>query len=366
VADKPGPFSVRPLRDFLGGADPSLLTIKLMNAGYRGFYVRIPSAYQLRGTASSAWALAAMPDLTRASMVELTKDQLIGLIERERVELTHFSGAALCPEQDAVGVPTRRFIRQTHYAAVLVPIEGGRTDIGLDGYVRSQPIPGSSEYRYTLRVTYADLYVEECDLVASSSRELISHQAADPPQTDEVPDPYGLKTTSPVVHEIMKIAYSLREGQGKVFDATKVLSILKEKDLGFKKNPNPFKNDQGKFAAQLADRSYEMKQARPGMGADHLEFLKTAPELDQDYYNPGMKKLLYAACCWSGQIDAGCKGNVEGLAKLLTQLGFRDEHGMTEVRYMLFFITGKKQPHPDEVKSKAARRRATPSRRNRS
>lgn len=365
MADKPGPFSVRPLRDFLGGADPSLLTIKLMNAGYRGFYVRIPSAYQLRGTASSAWALAAMPDLTRASMVELTKDQLIGLIERERVELTHFSGAALCPEQDAGGVPTRRFIRQTHLSAELFPIEAGGADIGADGSVRRRPIPGSSAYRYTLSITFADLHVEECDLVASSSRELIVLSTADRQRTDEVPDPAGLKITSPVVYEIMKVAYMLREGQEASFDAPRVLSILKDSDLGFKRNPHPFKNDQGKFAAQLANRSYDMKQARQGMGADHLEFLKTAPWLDQDYYNPGMKKLLYAACCWSGKIDAGCEGNVEGVAKLLTQLGFRDEHGMTEVRHMLFFITGKKQPHPDEVKSKAARRRAKPSGRNR-
>lgn len=391
MADKPGPFFVRPLGDFLGGVDPGQLTIKLLNAGYRGFYVRIPAAYQLRGAPTSVWALAAMPDLSMASMVELTEEQLFMLIDREHVELAHFPGAALYPERDASGVPTRRLIRQTHLSAKLAPIEGGRTDIGVEGSVRRQPIPGSSEYRYWLSVTYADLYVRECDLVANNSRELISpittdspqkdevpdpsdqvathpavegevpepsHQEATPPVVeDEVPDPFGLKTTSPVVYEIMKMAYGLR---GVDFDATTVLSKLKEKDLGFEKNPHPFKNDQGKFAAQLVDRSYGMKQARPGMEASHLDFLEAAPQLGQDYYSPGMKKLLYAASAWSGKVDAGCQDDVEGVAKLLTKLGFRDGHDKTEVRYMLFFITKKKQPHPDEAKSKVARHRTKP------
>ena len=353
MADKLDPFSVRRLEDFLGGVDPDRVTSSLLSAGYRGFYVRIPPELQLRG----GWASAAMPDVSMASMVELTTDQLSTMIIRGSVELAKIPGAALYPHRDASGVPTCRLIRQTHVMAELAPIDGGRTDIGVEGSVRRQPIPGSTEYRYLLTVTFADLYVKECDLVASTIRELISGSAAGAPQVDKVPDPCELKTTSPLVYQIMKMAYDLR---GVDFDATTVLSKLKEMDLGIKKNPHPFKNDQGKFAAQLVNRSYGMKQARPGMEPRHLEFLKTERWLDQDYYSPGMKKLLYAASAWSGKVDAGCQDDVEGVAKLLTKLGFRDGHDKTEVRYMLFFITKKKQPHPDEAKSKVARHRTKP------
>lgn len=362
MADKLAPFSVRRLEDFLGGVDPDRVTSSLLSAGYRGFYVRIPPELQLRGGATSGWASAAMPDVSMASMVELTTDQLDTIIIRGSVELAKIPGAALYPHRDASGVPTCRLIRQTHLLAELAPIDGARTDIGVEGSVRRQPIPGSTEYQYFLTVTYADLYVKECDLVASTCRELISGSAAGAPQVDKVPDPCELESSSPFVYAIMETAYDLREGQGVDFDATMVLSKLKAKPLGIKANPHPFKNDQGKFAAQLVNRSYGMKQARPGMEPRHLEFVQAERWLDQDYYSPGMKKLLYAASGWSGKVDAGCQGNVEGVAKLLTELGFRDGHDKTEVRYMLFFITGEKQPHPTDVKSKAARHRTKPGR----
>ena len=359
---------VRPLSSALDGSDPVEFVHRLVEAGYNRFYVKVPQGfktslfaidpfppgYQLIPRQQSTQK-SARPDgnQSRIRYLQIDTSQLRDLLENPPIALRQLSGGSLESGLTRDGLVSIDFKHRQGLPGVLLPTEAAIADkVPTEFDVRSGgPVVVKtlnrirSQYSYVLHgITLKDVFVEEPALsdVLESMR---TPKDGPAPVSGDLPDdPYGLKDLSPLVYEILCRAYRNR---GKTRSEISVPSLEAEfwrLNDGYKKNPKPFKDGRHKFAATLANPGYNYS-AEGLRGIDPPRKPIEVPSdtfFDQEFINANFKKLLYAACCWSGAKEPRLGGNLEQLVDLLVRLGFYDADDSDQVQSLIYFITGEK------------------------
>lgn len=131
-----------------------------------------------------------------------------------------------------------------------------------------------------------------------------------------------------------------------VRDTSLVAAEFKQLNSNYEKNPKPFNNGRNEFAANLANRAYKYMTKPPKLSAPLPESvtIKSDKFLDQNFINKELKKLLYAACCWSDRKEPLLGQAPMKLVNLLRGLGLRDADENDPVQRMVYFIKGELVP----------------------
>lgn len=359
---------VRPLTSALDGSDPVEFVHRIVEAGYNRFYVKVPQGFQ-----TSLFAIdpfppgyqliprrqstqkSARPDgnQSRIRYLQIDTSQLRDLLEKPPIALHQLSGGSLESGLTRDGLVSIDFKRRKGLPGVLLPTDAAiadkvptEFDINSGGPVVVKTLNRTrSQYSYVLHgVRLKDVFVEEPALsdVLESMR---APKAAPAPVREDLPnDPYGLRDSSPLVFEILRKAFRNR---GKTRSQINVPSLEAEfwqLNAGYKKNPKPFKDGRHKFAAKLANPHYNYSSGRLRK-IDPPRKPVCVPSdafFDQEFINEKFKKLLYAACCWSGAKEPRLGGDREKLVDLLVSLGFYDADDSDHVQSLIYFITSEK------------------------
>jgi len=358
---------VFPLTDVLDGNNPVEFIHRLVDARYDRFYVKVPQGFQVSLSAIDPFppgyrllsprqsVTEPAPDGTQSQIryLRLDTDQLRELLDNPPIALYELGGGSLEAGLTRDGLVSIDLKCRQGLIGVLLPTSAAIADkvpVGFD--IRSSgPVVVKtlnrtrSQYSYVLHgIRLKDIFVEEPALsdVLESMR---APNAAPAPVSAELPDdPYGLKDSSPLVYEILRKAYRNRGKARSGIDAPSLAAEFRELNAGYENNPKPFNDGRHEFAATLANPYY--KYSSDGLGEIDLpEETVDVPAdrfLDKDFINHKLRKLLYAACRWSGAKEPGLGGDREKLVDLLVGLGFFDREGSDQVQSLVYFITGEK------------------------
>ncbi len=348
----------------LAGEDPSEFMLRLTDAGYNRFYIHVPDGFRCDFKEPgylSAHRLRREEDGVRSSIrhhgepsyLQLDEQQVQKLIEHPPVALYFFEAGALFRRLRTDRRPSIEFDHQSIRNGMLEP--KGRaaadatptaSDTGLVGCKVVKTLrPSSNMYSYFLHgVDFKDIYVEEAALAEALSTACASEMLGASVCGDMPDDPYGLERSSPLVFMILCKAYRNRGKTRSEIDVPSLAAEFRELNAGYKKNPKPFNDGRHEFAATLANPGYNYSS--DGLGEIDLpeETVEVPADtfLDQDFINHRLRKLLYAACRWSGAKEPGLDGDREKLVDLLVGLGFFDREDSDQVQSLLYFITGEK------------------------
>ena len=354
---------VTALTEVLGGSDPVDFVYSLIEAGADRLYVKVPDGFRCEykeprnffarrvghdePTPQAEIRLSHWP-----SYVQLSRGDVDRLIEKSSITVQVFSEGALFRRLTVDGRPTR----DLHYS----PIRSGelqpetRAAVDMTPFLRDAPansfmvIKGykkdSNIPYYALQgVDFNRIYVEQhrlhrpvdtdrlhvVDIEESSANRLLQ-------------DPFFIKESSPLVYEILKCAFDSLIKKGKKVRSLQLAAHFDALDAGYEKNPKPFGDQKrAKFASNLANPNY--KYRAPLINGRTLEPTLSISEsafFKQPFINRQLAGVLYAACRWSGAIEPGLKGDLEGLVELLVGLGFADRDETDQVQSSIFFISG--------------------------
>jgi hypothetical protein len=362
------PIRVRPLTSVLDGNDPVDFLHRLFEAGYDRFYVKVPKGFQVSLLSADPFPPGyqllwprpsaqkpARPDGNQSLIryLQLDTPQLRDLLEDPPIALHRLSGGGLESALALDGLLPIDFKYRRGLLGVLLPTEAAiadkvptEFDVSSGGPVVVKTLSRTrSQYSYVLHgITLKDVFVEE----AALSDHLESMQTAGtepaPVCEDHPDDPYGLRESSPLVFEILRRAFRNR---GKARSEISVPSLELEfwqLNERYKKNPKPFKDGRHKFAANLANPGYNYPSERLRELDPPEEPVQVPSDtfFDQEFINATFKKLLYAACCWSGAKEPRLGGDREQLVDLLVRLGFYDADDSDQVQALIYFITSEK------------------------
>lgn len=357
---------VRPLTSVLDGENPVEFIHSLLEGGYDRFYVKVPQGFEISVLAIDpfppgyqfTWprqsAPKSAPDGNQSQIryLRLDTSQLRELLEYLPIALPQLSGGGLESGLTRGGLVSIDLKYRQGLPCVLLPTSAAiadkvptEFDMRSSGPMVVKTSTGTRrQYSYVLHgIRLEDVFVEEPALsdVLGSMR---TPKVAPVPAGDGLPeDPYGLRDSSPLVFEIFHRAFRNR---GKARSEINVPSLEAEfwqLNDGYKKNPKPFNDGRHKFAAQLANPGYKYPSERLREIDPPREPVQVPsdPFFDQEFINAKLKKLLYAACRWSGAKEPRLGGDREKLVDLLVGLGFYDADESDQVQALVFFITGK-------------------------
>ena len=359
---------VLPLASVLDGNDPVEFVHRLLEAGYDRFYVKVPKGfrvsllaidpyppgYRLRpGRQPTQGPVQADGNQAQMRYLQLDTSQLRDLLEYPPIALYQFTAGGLESALMHNGIPSIDFKYRKGLLGSLLPTEQAiadkvptEFDVGSGAPVVVKTLNRiRSQYSYILHgVSFKDVFVEAhapSDALESAS----TAKDVPVPVCGDVPDdPYGLKDSSPLVYEILRKAYRNRGKIRSEIDAPSLAAEFRELNAGYKKNPKPFNDGRHEFAATLANPGYNYSSG--GLGEIDLPKdtvgVPADTFLDEDFINHKLRKLLYAACRWSGAKEPGLGGDREKLVDLLVGLGFFDREDSDQVQSLVYFITGKK------------------------
>lgn len=359
MTTEPLPVRVKPMSRMLEGEDPVDFMLRLAEIGQGKFYVHVPDGFRCHFkepgrlfTHRIRHEQDAAPSSIRhhcePSFLQLEEWQVQKLIERQPIALHIFNAGALFRRMRADGRASVDFDYQPIRQGVLEPIGHSvasatptvaPTGLG-SSIVLKAAKPNSNMYSYFLSgVDFNDIYVEEVAISVALSTE---NQNAPP---GELPfDPYGLERSSPLVYQILMAAYANRN-KAKIDTPTLAADFRKLND-SYTKNPRPFNDGRHEFAATLANPGYSYSAdglSEISLPVETVE-VPTDAFLDQPFINNRLKRVLYAACRWSGAMEPGLQDDREKLIDLLVGLGFFDREDSDQVQASVYFITGKKYP----------------------
>ncbi|WP_238527737.1 hypothetical protein [Pseudoxanthomonas spadix] len=354
----------------LDGNDPREFVHSLFEAGYDRFYVKVPKGfrvsifpidpyppgYQLLGI----WQPAQEPvrpdgNQSQVRYVQLDTSQLRDLIEYPPIALHELSGGGLESALQREGLLPIDFTYRRGLPGALLPTERAIADRVPSEFDASSGVPmvvktlnrNRSQHSYVLHgVSFKDIFVEESALDEVLDRMRAAKAVPVSVREDLPDDPHGLKESSPLVYEILCKAYQNRGKPKKEIEASMLAAEFKQLNYKYAKNPMPFNNGRHDFAANLANPTYAYLKKPPKLREPLPEPVTIQPDkfLDQDFINEGLKKLLYAACCWGDRKEPLLGQDPMKLVDLLRGLGFRDADENDPVQRMVYFIVGELVP----------------------
>lgn len=358
---------VRPLTSVLDGNNPVEFIHRLFEAGYDRFYVKVPQGfqtslfaidpfppgYQLLWPRRSAPKPAPDGNQSQIRYLRLDTSQLRDLLENPPIALRQLSGGSLESGLTRDGLVSIDFKYRQGLPGVLLPTSAAiadkvptEFDISSGGPVVVKTLNRTrSQYSYVLHgIRLKDVFVEEPAL--SDVLESMRTPKAEPaPVSGDLPDdPYGLKDSSPLVFEILCKAFRNRGKTRSEINVPSLEAEFSKLNAGYKKNPMPFKDGRHKFAAKLANPHYNYSSERLRDVDPPREPIQVPSDtfFNQEFINAKFKKLLYAACCWSGAKEPRLGGDREKLVDLLVSLGFYDADDSDQVQSLIYFITSEK------------------------
>ncbi|MFP4895988.1 hypothetical protein [Paraburkholderia sp. EG304] len=359
---------VRPLASMLDGNDPVEFVHRLLEAGYDRFYVKVPKGFRvsllsidpfppgyqlLWPQKSTQGPVRADGNQAQIRYLQLDTSQLRDVLEYPPVALHQFSAGGLESALTHDGIPSIDFKYRKGLLGFLLPTERAIADKVPTEFDASSGAPVvvktlnriRSQYSYILHgVSFKDVFVEAPALSDALESTPTAKDVLVPACGDAPDDPYGLKDSSSLVYEILRKAYRNRGRARSEIDAPSLAAEFRELNAGYKKNPKPFNDGRHEFAATLANPGYNYSSG----GLGEIDLPEEAVEvpadtfLDQDFINHKLRKLLYAACRWSGAKEPGLGGDREKLVDLLVGLGFFDREDSDQVQSLVYFITGEK------------------------
>ena len=351
---------VCPLTSVLAGSDPVEFVRRLIDAGYDGFYVEIPEGFEFR--------LLRFLRRPQIDYLRINMGQMRELMIRYSTSLRGYivGGLELVSGENEDGSSSSSLEYMSGLLGELFPSNVANTvkvPVAFDASAGKPMVVKVSglrrgDYSYELRgISFKDIFIEEPAL--SKAMESMHAAKAESVSVDvDLPaDPYGLKDSSPLVYEILRKAYQNRDKKRNEVDAVSLRAEFRELNVNYKKNPKPFNDKRGVFAANLASRYYNYSAEKLRKIAPP-RVPKKAPDekfFKQEFINEKFGKLLYAACCWAGAKEPRLEGSLEGLVGLLIDLGFFDADDSDQVQSLVFFITGNK-PKRDFKHFRAERR----------
>lgn len=357
MTTEPLPVRVKPMSRILDGEDPVAFMLRLTEIGHGRFYVHVPEGFRCHfkepGHLFAHRILHkqdAAPSFIRhhgePSFLQLDEWQVQKLIEHQPIALHIFSAGALFRRMRTDGRPSIDFDHQSIRQGVLEPIGHSVASAtptvappGLgSSIVLKAAKPSSNMYSYFLSgVDFNDIYVEEAAINAA-----LSTENQDAPPGDVPSDPYGLERSSPLVFQILESAYRNRN-KAKI-DTPSLAADFRKLNDSYTKNPRPFNDGRHEFAATLANPRYNYSADGLSEISLPVETVEVPADtfLDQPFINNRLKKILYAACRWSGAMGPGLQNDREELVDLLVGLGFFDREDSDQVQASVYFITGKK------------------------
>ncbi|APP76908.1 hypothetical protein BJD12_18650 [Xanthomonas vesicatoria ATCC 35937] len=362
------PIRVRSLVSVLDGNDPVEFIHRLLRAGYDRFYVKVPKGfrisliptdpfppgYQLWGNRQSTQGHARPHgNQDQIRYMQLDTPQLRELLEYPPVVLRQFNAGGLESASTHDGIPSINFKYRKGFLGGLLPTEGAIADKVPTEFDVASGAPTvvkvlnriRSQYSYILHgVSFKDVFVDALAL-GDALKSRLPAKDVSLAGCEHVPDdPYGLKDSSPLVYEILRRASRNRDKTRSEIDVPLLAAEFRELNAGYKKNPKPFNDGRHEFAAMLANPNYRYSSAGLGEIDSPEETVEIPADkfLDQGFINPTLRKLLYAACRWSGRKEPALGDDREKLVDLLVGLGFFDREDSDQVQSLVYFITGEK------------------------
>lgn len=361
---------VRPLVTVLDGRCWVEFIHTLLDAGYDRFYVKVPKGfrvslfdldpfpfgYQLSGHRKTSLATAGSGSSgPQVRYLQLDKFQLGELLDHTPITVRQFQAGGLESESRHDDIPSIDFRYVEAFSRFLIPIEGSvadrvSTEFNADPVKplvvkRSERIGGG--YSYFLHgVTFSDIFIEEPACSEALERKPPAEVVLAPVNEDLPDDPYGLKESSPLIFEILRIALENREKSSSEINVSTLASRFRELNVGYEVNPKPFKNKRDTKAVNLSNPAYKRpkNKLRPVAPPTAPVRVPSDDFFDQDFINESLRGVLYAACRWSGAMEPGLEEDREALIDLLVGLGFYDAGDDDLVQAYVFFITGNNYP----------------------
>jgi len=356
---------VRPLTSVLDGAHPVELVNRLFDAGYDRFYVQVPQGFQpsligpfhpklQHGRSREPESASAQSGSGREiRYLQLAITQMRDLIDYRPVALDGLISGGLEAASASDGLLPFDLKYRKGLLGSLMPIDAGiadRVSTKFDG-IQDGPVvvkvsdPSSRQYSYVLNgIRLKDVFIEESALSDALASMRAPKGEAEPVGEDLPVDPYGLRESSPLVFEILRKAYQLRGKARGEIDTPSLRAELRKLNATYKKNPKPFSDKGVEFASTLANPIYiySANHVKKAVLSEEVKNVLAEPFFDQDFINNRLRKVLYAACCWSGAKEPRLEGDREKLVDLLCGLGFFDRDEDDQVQFSIFFITGSK------------------------
>lgn len=336
------------LVDLLEEGEAKAFAAEIHQTGASQFYFEVP-----QGKRDLFRWLPILPNGQESSFIEAARAPIFlrvnahhmkSLLDGKQVSISSFSGVGLFIDPSTKDGPRSK--------ETLTPEEGRLIQAGTS-ISRLEVVSGA---RVTPRYSVISMQLEDLlvlwddatlmELKRSGSRpellnEIAASQRATKKAAEVVPDPYDLKTSSPLVFAILKLAFRNRNAEDPDSIPERSSSALKALNSRYKKNPKPFSDKRRTLAVKLTDPHYVYvgTDARPPLAAKRS--VPDEPFLRMKGLNQMLQKLLYAACCWSNKIDEGISGNEKKLVTFLASLGLYDNHMEDQVQSFAFFITGR-------------------------
>ncbi|WP_338334937.1 hypothetical protein [Xanthomonas euvesicatoria] len=356
---------VRPLTSVLDGNNPVEFVHRLFEAGYDRFYVKVPQGFQTSLFAIDPfppwyqllWPRRSVPktapdgNQSQIRYLRLDTSQLHDLLENPPIALGQLSGGSLESGLTRDGLVSIDFKYRQGLPGVLLPTTAAiadkvptEFDISSSGPVVVKTLNRTgSQYSYVLHgIHLKDVFVEEPAM--NDVLESMRTPKGAPVSGDLPDDPYGLKDLSPLVFEILRKAFQNRGKTRSEIDPALLAAEFRRLNANYKKNPKPFNDGRHEFAATLANPGYNYSSEGLREIDPPRKPIEVPPDtfFDQEFINANFKKLLYAACCWSGAKEPRIDGDREQLVDLLVRLGFYDADDSDQVQSLIYFITGEK------------------------
>lgn len=358
-------IQVRPLTSVLDGKNPVEFIHSLVDVGYDRFYVKVPQGfwvslfdddpfppdYQVIRPLQPASDPAPDDNQPQSRYLQLDISHLRELLQNPPIALHRLGGGSLESGVTRNGLVSIDFKYRQGVPSFLLPTSAAiadkvptRFDMRSGGPVVVKTLNRTRrQYSYVLHgIRLEDVFVEEPTL-SNALENMRAPKVAHTPVSEDLPeDPYRLRESSPLVFEILHRAFLNRGKTRNEIDVPLLEAEFHRLSADYKKNPKPFNNGRHEFAAQLANPFYKYSSKRSREIEPPREPVKVPlnPFFDQKFINAKFKKLLYAACCWSGAMEPRLGGDREKLVDLLVNLGFYDADESDQVQTLVFFITG--------------------------
>lgn len=366
---------VQRLMTELEGKNPAEFVNRLMAAGYDRFYVKVPDGFRINLIARDPfppfyqlnWPRETVPMGTGKAQIQylqLDRSELRKLIENPPAVLSHVrqGGLEVVPNDNEFIAVSFKY--RPGLLGSLLPVDAETADKTPEAFDVRSNVPvvvktlnrTRSAYSYTLHgIQLHDVYVEELTS-APAPAELPAERVKAGENPEDVPaDPYGLKDESPVVYELLCLAYENRGAPENRMKESQLKARFEAIDATYRKNPRPFNNGRDQFAKNLVNPGYKYGKDNPPLKPPIPEpgAIPRDDFLDQDFINEGLKVLLYAACCWSDRMEPCLGRDLMKLVDLLRSFGLRDADEYDPVQRMVYFIAGmsaRRRPHLTDYK----------------
>lgn len=351
---------IQRLKNVLEGKNPADFVNRLIAAGYDRFYVRIPDGFQVHLFARDPfplgyqlnWPREGPPtegSKARIQFLQLDRSEVRKLIQNPPLVLGRVrqGGLEIVPKDDEFIAVSFKY--RPGLMGHLLPVDAATADktprafdmCSNEAVVVKTLDRLGSDYTYTLHgIQISDVYVEEV-ISAPVPAELRANNVKPSCNIGDRPtDPYGLEDTSPLVHQLLCLSYENRGDRR--MKASQLKARFEAIDATYKKNPRPFNNRRDDFARKLINPGYKYDKDSPPLTPPIPAPQAIPPNefLDQDFIAEGLKTLLYAACCWSDQMQPHLGRDLMKLVDLLRSFGLRDADEYDPVQKMVYFIAG--------------------------